>query len=515
MMWLPIWRWTLWLSLICWLAACSSSGADGNRANADADAGREAAGDAGEAGAPERSDAGAWDEPGADPQRSGDPERGRALLLNNGTEDAPYLSCGVPKALVDLVSAGGLDVFGSGPRLAERERGNAELPYDYSYAITKRGVQVVTTNCLLCHASQIGDSLIVGLGNANVDFASEGSLFGLPPDTLESAGAALDEDERLELARFTRVLVAAAEQTTTDTIGQNPADVMFTVLAAHRDPDTLEWHDDPDPEANLDPAARVWSDVPAWWGMYRRDRMFYGGFGRGDHARIMMSAALMCLENADEAAAIDAYFPDIEAYILSLRAPAYEDVAHASIDAQLAEHGRGHYETLCAGCHGDAERGIPPVPLIELTEVDTDPRYAESLASGDGMSGYFFEFFNRSWYGTQGAAGRLSPVTPPSYAPPPLDGVWATAPYFHNGSVPTLDAVLDPSKRPAIFRRSFDPESYDFERCGWPYEEVAEKGDDPSVYDTTQLGGGNGGHDYAAELTDDERAELLEYLKTL
>ena len=36
---------------------------------------------------------------------------------------------------------------------------------------------------------------------------------------------------------------------------------------------------------------------------------------------------------------------------------------------------------------------------------------------------------------------------------PPLDGVWATAPYLHNGSVPTLEAVLKSSDRPALWQR--------------------------------------------------------------
>jgi hypothetical protein len=101
------------------------------------------------------------------------------------------------------------------------------------------------------------------------------------------------------------------------------------------------------------------------------------------------------------------------------------------------------------------------------------------------------------------------------YSAPPLDGVWATAPYFHNGSVPTLDAVLDARLRPSIFRRSFDPAKYDFERLGWPYEPVVSKGRDATVYDTTRKHYRNGGHTFAAGLTDDERRDLLEYLKTL
>src|SRR6185503_14713986 len=52
------------------------------------------------------------------------------------------------------------------------------------------------------------------------------------------------------------------------------------------------------------------------------------------------------------------------------------------------------------------------------------------------------------------------------YANAPLDGIWLRAPYLHNGSVPTLRALLDPAKdRPKTFHRGYDV--YDFESAGW------------------------------------------------
>jgi hypothetical protein len=151
--------------------------------------------------------------------------------------------------------------------------------------------------------------------------------------------------------------------------------------------------------------------------------------------------------------------------------------------------------------------------------VGTDPVYATTLAAnssggGDALVSYFFDFFNDGWYGSYGAAGKLVRVPEPGYSPPPLDGVWATAPYFHNGSVPTLDAVLDAKKRPRIFRRSTDPSQYDFERCGYPSVEVSSKGNDPSVYDATRPRFGNGGHDFASDLDASAQRDLLEFLKT-
>jgi mono/diheme cytochrome c family protein len=295
----------------------------------------------------------------------------------------------------------------------------------------------------------------------------------------------------------------------------NPADVLFGIFAAHRDEDTLQWLPQAKPEANLE-LDLVYTDVPPWWNLHRRDRMFHSGFGRGAHARFMMVASLLCLENTQEAAAIDAYFGDIEAFIMSLRPPRYQDVARRAIDTASATRGRTLYLNSCSGCHGDSQNNVPPIPSVPVSVVGTDPLYAVSASQqGEGALSYYVDFFNNSWYGTYGDAAHIERPQTPVYSPPPLDGIWATAPYFHNASVPTLDGVLDPSLRPAIFRRSFVPEEYDFVRLGWPYQSVWWKGSDVSVYDTNRAGYRNTGHTFASGLTSAQRRDLLEYLKTL
>ncbi len=51
------------------------------------------------------------------------------------------------------------------------------------------------------------------------------------------------------------------------------------------------------------------------------------------------------------------------------------------------------------------------------------------------------------------------------YANMPLDGLWLRAPYLHNGSVPTLRALLFPEERPAVFYRGYDV--YDWTNVGF------------------------------------------------
>ena len=103
---------------------------------------------------------------------------------------------------------------------------------------------------------------------------------------------------------------------------------------------------------------------------------------------------------------------------------------------------------------------------------------------------------------------------------PPLDGVWASAPYFHNGSVPTLWHVLNPDKRPTIWRRVAEP--MDQERIGLIVEELKEMPADikssyerQQFFDTRSFGKSSAGHDFPAELDTQQRRAVLEYLKTL
>ena len=108
------------------------------------------------------------------------------------------------------------------------------------------------------------------------------------------------------------------------------------------------------------------------------------------------------------------------------------------------------------------------------------------------------------------------------YIAPPLDGIWATAPYLHNGSVPTIAALLNSPTRPQFWRRTFDSRDYDQENIGWNYTELdhGKQGERSFeerkfIYDTTIRGYANTGHTYGDHLSAEQRLAVLEYLKTL
>jgi hypothetical protein len=144
--------------------------------------------------------------------------------------------------------------------------------------------------------------------------------------------------------------------------------------------------------------------------------------------------------------------------------------------------------------------------VIPVRDVGTDPLLWERTAH-DAKSR--IEWFNASVYGE---TAKLEATA--GYVAQPLRGVWATAPYFHNGAVPTLAAVLDRAARPTRWSRSMDSRDYDAVHVGWRFTKEATR-TGARVYDTTRPGYGNQGHTYGDSLSRGERLALLEYLKTL
>ena len=99
------------------------------------------------------------------------------------------------------------------------------------------------------------------------------------------------------------------------------------------------------------------------------------------------------------------------------------------------------------------------------------------------------------------------------YANHPLDGIWLRGPFLHNGSVPTLRALLDaPEARPTLFYRGYDV--FDQKNVGFVSDVPQEGGQSFSRFETSVPGNGNGGHVYGTTLSDADKTALVEYLKT-
>ncbi len=429
------------------------------------------------------------------PQRPGDPVAGYDALVNRAV-----VTCGLPYAAYAAASG---ELKPEYP-LPGRHGRNATLPYAVTAFTAASGVELVTSNCLACHAAPLNGELVIGLGNAFADFTGD------PVMAVESAGAYVEgEAQAAEWRRWADRIAAVAPYMMTDTIGVNPADNITLALMAHRDPKTLAWSDEP----LIEPPPRepLPVSVPPWWNVGKKHGVFYSGQGRGDHVSYMILASTTCTDSVAEARAIDAWFVDVGAYLGALKAPEYP----YPIDAALAATGAEIFKSECKRCHGSyGPEPFYPNKLVGLDKVATDPELAER---GYHDADRFIRWFNRSVYGEN---AETMPAL--GYVAPPLDGVWATAPYLHNGSVPSLAALLDTGSRPTWWRFVSARPEFDQTRVGWDYQALrqgrevfASLDEQKWVYDTTRTGYGNQGHDFGDVLTSDERRALIEYLKTL
>jgi len=422
-------------------------------------------------------------------QRSGDSAKGYEYLITGD-----FLSSGFPYKY--FIMARGRDTNNYLGRTGK----NATVGVGYNVIAGPDSIDMVIPTCLQCHAQLFDGKLIVGLGNTYVDFR-------YPPDmkTL-NAGINMIRLTAPKQYRASKAFFESFRSVTpllvTEARGVNPADALAAILAAHRDPQTLAWVDEP--QITL-PSQMVATDVPAWWLLKKKNAMFYTGFGRGDFAKFLMASNMLTVTDTAEANSVNSHFGDVLAYIRSIQPPKYPK----PINEQLAAKGKQVFDDNCSKCHGTYGDGSTyPNLLIPGDVIQTD----SLLFNANQQNPQFSEWFNKSWFSQLPYVAHIEASN--GYVAPPLDGVWITAPYFHNGSVPTIETVLNSKLRPKYWTRNFTAPEYDYDKLGWKYVSL----DTPSgksAYNTSLQGYGNYGHYFGDVLTDKERKAVIEYIKTL
>lgn len=199
--------------------------------------------------------------------------------------------------------------------------------------------------------------------------------------------------------------------------------------------------------------------------------------------------------------------------------PRYEDEIPSylpGLQRDLVDRGRDIWEDRCASCHQAGGDRLGRSEPIEGIGTDPERLRDFSVQLVEGLN----RLKTKKW--------RLQHFEiRPGYLNNLLDGLWLRAPYLHNGSVPTLrDLLKHPDERPKVFCRGNDV--YDWENVGY-VSSLTSSGDRPCgnlfLYDTAMTyehdgkvlgtGNGNGGHLYGTDLSETEKNELLEFLKTI
>lgn len=214
---------------------------------------------------------------------------------------------------------------------------------------------------------------------------------------------------------------------------------------------------------------------------------------------------------------------DLEEWLLDLPAPRYP----LPIDSALASRGEGVFEEHCAQCHASGrDNRLGTVIPLEEVGTNSDRALAWTREAADSANRVVRNRLRirRTPMGRPDRAGYIALQ---------LDGLWLRGPYLHNGSVPTVRALLEPvERRPVTFYRGYDVLDrwnlgFISQRCDGEEAELPAVPEDGAtqwgcmpryagwLMDTRERGNGNGGHLYGVDLPDDMKIALLEYLKTL
>lgn len=272
-------------------------------------------------------------------------------------------------------------------------------------------------------------------------------------------------------------------------------------------------------------------DTPAWWNMGHRPLKFVDGVFPMDAPRVDMvfytpfTGLFGSLGGPVSESGQDwmrAHGPALNTWVESLKSPAYP----LPIDTALAEEGAELFHTLdmwapernnpidrpegngsCASCHGAyAERYVNDPEFLDTPELEgmagyivpldiigTDPVRVNTNNEAVQRAGA------RNFFGYPDAVGDycgpqnradIRGDRELGYLAPPLYGVWATAPYLHNGSVPNVWELLKPQDRKSLWRRvsaparwdqngrvimGFDTDlerAFDSNKLGWKYDVI-------------------------------------------
>lgn len=189
------------------------------------------------------------------------------------------------------------------------------------------------------------------------------------------------------------------------------------------------------------------------------------------------------------------------------------------IEQAKAIRGRTIYIKKCESCHGKYQGQLDDLKLVSFPNkaipvdiIRTDPLRAASISDE-----------NIEYLQTMRLHQYISAQNKEVYVAPILNGLWATAPYLHNGSVPTIWHLMNPDSRPVEFHTG--GHELDYEKMGikgvadgftYRYPDGYTPWADPEIYDTRRKGRANSGHEFPFDqLDEDDKYDLIEFLKLL
>ncbi len=423
---------------------------------------------------------------------------------------------------------------------------NGERPTDrmgFSILETKNGAGV-TVSCAQCHTGNLFGRKVIGMTN-RFPRANRAFVFGklatkpvLPEVFRVVTGASAAETELYAKSRESLQFIGSIPPLQ---LGLDTSLAHVALSLARRSQDA--WASKiPGLKARPEPLATFHADSkPAvWWNLKYKNRWLSDGsvvsgnpiytnilwneIGRGTDLHVLDQ----WLNKNDK------IIRELTTAVFSSEAPRFTDFFPAEkIDLLTAKYGQKLFNQSCAKCHGiyDKAWDLPNSSELSLRQqlrtlrvnykpkkpvfdVGTDPQRHQGMASLAQLNN--LEISRRNGIVIEPQKG---------YVPPPLVGIWARWPYFHNNSVPSLCAVLTRHEnRPVTYwaREANDPnKDFDLECNGYPSERPTTLSNQ-WFYDTRRPGMRNTGHDERILLKDgkeifskEDKRAIIQFLQTL
>ena len=450
--------------------------------------------------------------------------------------------------------------LGLNPFNDENATGIYKIPYpegekpDYymgaSILDTPQG-KAITFSCATCHSQHLFGKTVMGLTNkrprANMFFTLAKKTVPFIPSHIFKAATRATEDER-KMFRKTKYNLFAIGAVEPQVLGLDTSLPQVALSLSRRKTDELASKSrfyERFPRKNKLEKFVADSKPATWWNLKYKTRWLADGsivegnpiftnflwneIGRGTD---LVELQDWLEKNMDKV-------QDLTAAVFATEAPKWTDFFPAdSIDIEKAKRGEAIFNDTCKKCHGTYQKGwsLTQGPGLTLEEQikTVQVLYHEKTPVKDVGTD------PQRWQGTHAFADALNnlkvskwmkTVVEPQegYVPPPLEGIWARYPYFHNNAVPNLCALFTPpAQRPVTFFQgpANDPETDFNQECvGYPVgkdipKEWHEEKD--AHFDTRKPGLRNTGH-YKMWLDEEgnekyswqEKMAVIEYLKTL
>lgn len=415
--------------------------------------------------------------------------------------------------------------------------------------IERNGAQGFTISCAECHSSRLFGKTVLGLTNrfprANETFVRAKTLAHfLSPRAFQHFNKATEAETDLLRELKANVKSVGAVRPLALGLDTSLAQTALSLNRRNKDGDaTKSRHFEKNPRSDLLDKQPADSKPAVWWNLKYKNRWLSDGsvvsgnpiftnllwneIGRGSDLQVLDQ----WLKNNEQVV------QDLTTAVFSIEPPLFTDFFPAElIELQVAQRGEQIFNNRCAKCHGSYEKAWSlndsqqftkadllktvavryPVKTV-VRDVGTDPLRWQGMKSLEKLNALNISESN----GTLVKAQK-------GYVPPPLVGIWARWPYFHNNSAPNLCAVLTKSShRPKSYYSGAaqSPET-DFDAVcnGYPLGSKTPKSwkKKEHYFETEKPGLRNTGHDEGIFLengkellTTNDKLALIQYLQTL